>query len=419
MKSSGINTGKVTASLSGLYSVNRTLSESNLPAGLTTQEAIIEVAQETIPVPADKLYLSWQTITAGAGEQGFFVLGIPREIVDGEMQALRAVGIKPRILELKAIALARLANETQQAIILNMGLSSFDIVIVANGTPAVMRTIPWQQGELTVEDKAEHSAVNLELSAGYYNLNYPDSPLAPTTPLFITGEMSGDPILMEKLQARLEYQVEPLSPPLKCPEELPVSEYAVNIGLALRERALSRNPRRGGYLPLNLNLLPIIYRPWRPSSRQLVYFGVLILLIALLFPLFQATGETMDITASLHKRVSALNNDMHLRRIELKKREPLQGAINEYTNITNMGGNFTEDLRLINSEAGRLSVEVQSINHTGEEINVTCEANSYTAFRALCNALDESERFSLISRPPEQYGYISGGTITLEPLTGK
>jgi len=420
MKSSGINASKVTASLSGLYSLNRILHESDLPVGLSTREAVLQTAEETMPVSTDKLYLSWQRITGGADEQQFFVLGMPRDAVDNEMRSLMRVGIKPNVLELQAMALARIVNKSP-AIVLNIGLSSFDIIIVVNGMPEIMRTILWQQGDLAVEDRVEQSAVTLELTADFYNLHFPDTPLDPTTPLFITGEMSGELILMEKLRARLVYPVEPLAPPLEYPAHLPTSQYAVNIGLALKGIASSENPEQGVYLPLDINLMPRIYHPWRPSGKQLLAFGFIIVLIALLFPLFQVASEAMDKTADLQRGFDILNNEMQLRKLQIKDREPLQQAISEYNSILNLGGNFTEDLEVIYGEAEKLGIHLGAVTHAGNSIDINCRADEgdYMTFREYITALEESGRFFTPIPPPEGYPYTTSGIIKVEPLTSK
>ena len=418
MSSSGIKTKKVNASLSGLYSISRILPMSSLPPGLTTEEAILEMAKEVMPLAEDKLYLSWQTIAAGEGEQNALLVGVPREMIDSGVQSLRAAGINPSVVELKAMALTRVVNK-EQAIILNIEPASFDIIVSVNGIPEIMRTLPWQQDKLTEEGKVEHLALNLGLTVDFYNLRHPDAHLDPATPLFITGQMPENATLGEKLQARLGYPIEPLAPPLECPENLPISQYAVNIGLALRDMALSENLEESSYSPLDINLLPSVYRPWKPSAKQIYLFGALIAAIALLLPLYQITTGTMDKTANLETKYTTLSNELERRKVEIAKREPLQKAIAEYHTIVDMGGGFIEDLAVIKNEADKLGVQVPSITHAGESITITCQADSYITFRKYLTALEESGRFSTPIPPPEGYPYTKEGTIKVEPKTGE
>ncbi len=417
MDSSGIRAKDVIVSVSGLYSVSRVVAVSNPPGGgITTQEAVLEAARDIMPLPMDELYLSWQTITAGGGVQQVLIVGVPRDVIDAEMQALRAAGINPHTLDLKALALARAANK-EQALILNVEPSSFDIVIVVNGIPEVMRTIAWQQDGLTVEDRVEHLVMNLELTVGFYNSHHLDTPLDPATPFLITGQVSGDLDLMEKLQARVGYPIESLSPRLECPKHMPVSQYAVNIGLALKGTVPAKGLEQDGYLPPDINLLPETYKAWKPSAKQIYFACAVIAAIALLFPLYQVTSGAMDKTADLQARYNILNNELLRRQLEIKNREPLQKAIGEYNTIMNMGGGFTEDLRVIKSEADQLGVQVESVAHEGESITMTCqtEPESHIVFREYVTVLRESGRFSTVTPPPEVYGYNTGGPIELEP----
>jgi len=417
MDSSGIKAKNVIASVSGLYSVSRIMVVSNPPGGgVTAREAVLEAARDTMPLSMDELYLSWQTIAAAEGGQQVLVVGVPRDVIDAEMRALREVGINARTLDLKAIALARAVNK-EQALILNIEPSSFDIIIVVNGIPEVMRTIAWQPDGFTGEDRVEHLAMNLELTVGFYNSHHLDAPLDPATPFLITGQMSRDLDLVEKLPARVGYPIESLAPPLECPKHMPVSQYAVNIGLALKRTAPAKSLEQDGYLPPDINLLPDTYKPWRPSARQVYLAGAVIAAIALLFPLYQMTAGAMGKTADLQAEYNTLNNRLQLIQLEIRSREPLKQALSDYNTIVNMGGGFTEDLRVINSEAERLGVQVDSIAHEGESITMTCqtEPESYIVFREYITSLRESGRFSTVKPPDEKFSYRTGGPIELEP----
>ena len=417
MASSGIKANKVLASFSGLYSLSRILSVPNPPPGVTFQESVLEMAREIMPLSEDKLYLSWQTIAADEGARQVLLVGVPRDVLDGEVQSLRAVGINPRVLELRAMALTRAVNK-EQALILNIEHTSFDVVVVVNGIPEIMRPVAWQPGDLTVEDKAENLAATLEMTADFYNSRHPDIPLDPATPLFITGQMSVDLPLIENLQARLRYPVESLTPPLGCPADLPVSQYAVNIGLALKGTAPSESLGQSGYSPLDMNLLPEAYWPWRPKAKHVYASALVIAAIGLLFPIFQVTTEATSRTAVLEATFAFLNTKLELQKQEIKSREPLHKAIAEYNTIADMGGYFTGDVEVINGEAEKLGVQVESIAHTADSINIACQADEgdYITFRAYKMALEESGRFTTPVVPPEGYPYTWRGTIKVEPV---
>jgi len=114
------------------------------------------------------------------------VVGVPREVIDSEVRSLRVAGINPRTLELRTMALARAVGK-EQALILNIEPSSFDIVVVVNGVPEIMRSIAWQQSDLAEEGRVEHLALTMELTVDFYNARHIDSPLDPAVPSLSPG----------------------------------------------------------------------------------------------------------------------------------------------------------------------------------------------------------------------------------------
>jgi hypothetical protein len=187
----------------------------------------------------------------------------------------------------------------------------------------------------------------------------------------------------------------------------------------LRKTASLGNSGQGGPLPIDINLLPESYKPWRPTSKLLYSFTVVVAALALLFPLFQITSEATGKTANLQTKFDTLNTQLTMKQLEIKKREPLQKAIGEYSQIVNMGGGFTEDMVAIQSEAEKLEVKIGSIVHKGDSIDISCEAGDYITFRRYLTALETSGRFASPIPPPEGYPYTSGGIIKLQPKTAE
>jgi len=374
-----------------------------------------------MPLSGDWQYFLWQTVATGDDTQKVLAVGVPRDRVDNEASALKTVGISPRVMELRAIALARAVNR-EQAIILDIGFSSSDIVIMVDSIPQVMHTIAIHESNLTTEDWVEYFARNLEMIVDFYNSKYSDTiRLDSATPVYITGQMTDNASFMKKLRATLGYRVESLAPPLQCPESLPVSEYAVNIGLALRETTSSKDLKSTFVPPIKINFLPESYRPWRPSARQLYPVIMVLLSLSLIFPLFNVTQQAMGISAKAESRYTVLSNELLRRQMEIKKREPLQQAINEYNIIKNRGGNFTGDLDTIKTEAAKLGITIESISHKGGSIAVLCLAaeGDYLAFREYKAALENSGRFATPIPPPEGYPFTWRGTIKLEPAVSE
>ncbi len=414
MDSSGIKAKNVIASISGMYTVSRLIPVANLPPAPTLEESVNEIAQEIMPLPTEALYFFWQAVGTNEGERQVFILGVPRDVMDDNVRALRSVGINPQVVELQTMALARAVNK-EQALILNIEPASFDIVMAVKGVPEIMSSLAWRRDSMDSGDAAEYLATNLEITVDFYNSHHLEAPFDMTNPLYITGQMSAEPELMEKLRDRLGFGVEELTPPLECPAFFPVSQYAVNIGLAMRQEMSLRNGGGGGgFFPLDINLLPQAYRPWRPTARQLFYAGILVSAVTMIFPLTQITDEEMKKTNSLELKNSSLDSQLQLKMMEIQRRDPLQKAINEYKSIIAKNVRFSEDIGVIMEEAEKLGVGVSAINHRRTEITLSCAAEDYLSFRAYLTALEESGRFTIPIPPPEGYPYTSGGTIKLQ-----
>jgi Tfp pilus assembly PilM family ATPase len=433
MASSGMRVTRAYASVSGLYSVNRIVVVTNPPpAGLTYEQALIEEVREAVPLSEERLYIQWQPVATYENKERVLVTGVPKDLIDNEVLSLKAAGIKPQLLELRTMALVRAVNR-ELAIILNIEISSFDIVVVVNGIPEIMRTVAWHYEDLTLEDKVQNLTTTLDMTVDFYNLRHPDANLTPATPLFITGQLSGDLALEEELEASMQYSVEPLAPPLECPAHLPVSQYAVNIGLALKgmtspkakgdekKEEEEEGEQEGGNEvivsppQLHIDLLPEAYRPWKPTPKQMGAFGFIILALIGLLPVYQVATDAVSRTADLQVRQDILNSELQRRQIEINNRRPLQQAINEHNLIVEMGGDFTGDIDFIRDEARKLDILVDTISHDGEKIVISCEADDYLTFRTYETALRDSGRFASIVAPSERYEYITGGTIEVVP----
>ena len=418
MDSSGIKAKNVIASISGMYTVSRLIPMSNLPPAPTLEESVNEIAQDIMPLPTEALYFFWQAMGTNEGERQVFILGVPRDVMDDNIRALKSVGINPQVIELKTMALARAVNK-EQALILNIEPTSFDIVMAVKGVPEIMYSQAWRQDSMNIGDAAEYLATNLEITVDFYNSHHLDAPFDMTNPLYITGQMSVEPELMEKLRARLGFNVEELTPPLECPAFFPISQYAVNIGLAMRkEMSLRNGGGGGGFFPLDVNLLPQAYRAWRPTARQLFYAGILVSAVTMIFPLTQITDEEMKKTTSLELKSSSLDSQLQLKMMEIQRRDPVQKAINEYKSIIAKNVRFSEDIGVIMEEAEKLGVGVSTINHRRAEITLSCAAEDYLSFRAYLTALEESGRFTTPIPPPEGYPYTRSGTIKLQTQSG-
>ena len=199
-------------------------------------DAIGREARRAMPVPVDELYLSHQVVGEKGNMQQVYVLGAPRDLVDAHITAFQMAGIQLKAMDLKPLALIRAINQSD-AVIADLENESFYIILVRDAVPDITRSAVLHREGLDLQQKARRLVEEVIRTIDFYNHSHPDKLLEPTVPVFLTGELTGIPSLNETIRAEMGYTIEVPRPPLAYPEALPLSQFMVNIGLALKKEA--------------------------------------------------------------------------------------------------------------------------------------------------------------------------------------
>ena len=405
-KSMKVSKEQVITSLTGLSFTYCILNLPQMKPALL-EEAILRGAKKEIPLPLEELYLSWQAIGGGHDELNFFVLGVTRNLIDAAAQTLEEAGVKPYIMDLKPLALAR-ATDRGDALIVNLEPGCFDIVLVANGIPAIMHTITPKGEGASLEDNIQRLTDGISKTVNFYNNSHPETPFSLTTPFLLTGELSADATTSQLIQAQVEYPVELLVPPLEFPPDLPVALYTSNMGLALKEvphKTVSKGEATR-FHDINLNILSGKYRAKaHPVSMRYKLFSLaLIIAIGLLFPLYyfktQATAETVGLQTEL----AEISQELHQVRLVFNEAMQIEDTINEitatadalrqeYQDILGNGGGFTKNLKVV-TNALPSGAYFTSIEINTSRITVEGEADSSFAVISYAMALEAQQDLS-------------------------
>jgi type IV pilus assembly protein PilM len=366
-------------------------------------EAIERAAKREMPLPVEELYLSWQEVEKRNGESDYFVLGVPRNLVKSVVETLTAAGIKPYIMDLKPLALAR-APAKNDAIVVSMEPECFDIVLSVNGTTEVMHAVTPKSTGATIHDHVRQLTDELSRTVKYYNSSHSESPLSADTPLLLTGQLATDSAARELVQAEMEYPVQPLVPPLNYQPELPVALYAANMGLALRKTKATN-----GFNDTQLNILAGTYRTKRIhiSLKNVAPYLALIAIAALLIPFFQLKSDAAAETARLESELSMVVQDLHLAELGLSRATAgeleAEAAVGEITAVLdalrqehmvmlNGAGDFAGNLGLVTGILPPLASFVSVEMDTG---SVFIEGLVDSPFTVLSYAKDlEAEAFT-------------------------
>ena len=185
-KTNKVRTKKVIIGISALHCLSRPATIPQLPSAMIA-EAITREAKRVLPMPVEQLYLSWQIISSTSENIQVFLVGIPRRTADSIVSAIRKAGLKPYLMDIKPIALARLLDTTT-GIVVDVQHSEFDIVIVADGIPQPIRTVAFPNEAMSKSEKLVLILDEIIRTIQFYKSNNPENSLTPDVPLYISGD---------------------------------------------------------------------------------------------------------------------------------------------------------------------------------------------------------------------------------------
>ncbi len=378
LKTLGVGTRKVTVGLSGLHSLTRPMT---FPPMSKTKlaEAVLSEARKTLPVPLEQLYVTWQSSMTREKQTQVFMMAMPRRAVDALINTLRHAGLKLERLDLKPLALARLVREPT-AIAVDVQESECDIIVLANGVPQPIRTIPLVEGDLPQKLAAIKN--DICRTVDFYNSCNPEKPLGSAAPIYVSGELAGATELIQILSEWIGRPVAALSSPFAAKELSGMGPYLVNIGL-LPER--SSPFKFATYAPANLNALPEAYREKPPSLARVlalpaaatfIAFGVLVAM------LLQISTQNID---SLRGQINVASASTAQRQSEEK--QLINDIADLEKNVKSAEASYGNLVRVLNT------FTLSAIRTNGD-------------LKAIVDTLPGEAKLSYI-------GYITGGAITI------
>jgi len=408
-KSTGMPRDRVITSIAGLSFTYRFINLPRMKPSLL-EEAILRAARKEISLPLDELYLSWQPIPGKEDEQTYFILGVPRNLIDTAVQTLKIAGVEPYLMDLRPLALARTANRSD-AIVVNLEPDCFDIVFITSGIPTVIHTITPRGEGATLEDNIRRLADELTKTAAFYQSNHPEVKLSPATPLLLTGDLAAEAPASALLQAEIEYPIEPLVPPVEFPDSLPVASYAASIGLALK-RTPPKTPARGEnnrFFDIDINILAGKYRKpkAKPVPARYLLLGIfLVVAVVLLFPLYQAQTHLKAENTILETDLNNVSWELNLAVLTDEETVQTEDAIRLFiaateaiqaANLTILGtrGDFTYGLQrvtgVIPPKTSFTSIEIRK-----EDITIRGETDSVFTAVDYAALLEQEKKFSKV-----------------------
>jgi hypothetical protein len=230
----GIDIGRcyVLCALPGLRSVSRIIAVPNV--GKKEMESVIpREVRRTMTVSEEDNYFHWQVLPVEAAQARVFVLAVPKEPLSLMLQAFSNAGLHPGQIDLKPLALMRAINQ-KDAIIANCEGNSMELVIVSDDIPVLIRSVFLGEGVANQDYAVGRISDELGRTIVTYNEINKDRPLDQDTPIYLTGSAAAGVPFALNVAALTGRTVQPLESPITIPDDLPIAEYMVNIGLILK-----------------------------------------------------------------------------------------------------------------------------------------------------------------------------------------
>ena len=391
-----VRSRKVIVGMSGLRSLTLAMDLPHLPDNLLA-EAVMRECARSLPVPLDELYVAWMTLPSPTKKTRAFAAALPRNTADSLLGTLRRAGHTPYLMDVKPLALARLANQAD-AVIVDVQSREYDIVVVGGGIPQPVRSIPLPAEGLSWTEKVSMIRDDLVRTMEFYDANNPDNPIAPDMPVHVSGELADEPEACKALSAELGRPVLPLLLPFRYPKGCPQNHFAVNAGLSLKVASRRGKPTS----PVaKLDTLPPAYQPKSFSVTRVMALTSTVVVFSLAIPLVALVQmNSADITEA-RARLETILTDMDEKKVE--RRELTRALVQtEASRNAFAAALLTLDMQQQGFNAALQvvtdllpgNVSFCDINHEGSTLAIEVSSLTETEVLDYARSLENSDEFS-------------------------
>jgi len=311
---------RVIASVTGLPFIYRTV---NMPAGQRiAAEAIDRESRREMAVSREEMYVSWQLTEKRnqAGENEYFAVGIPRQSLNPLIEALSMAGIKPYSIDIRPLALARMAARNE-ALIVSIDEDYVDIVVAAGGMVRVIHSFSLNEKAGAGRNLASEISAGLNRAVKALERDFPRLNLSPDAPVLFTATGGSDDSLPQRIGQLSGRPVELLSMRPSTPAGMPSGAYDAALGMLSKMRTSARGlpdqpagAAGAGFHDINIDLYDGFKRV-HPSRFQMVFVAaaaISLVLAGLVFLSFYMNNQAALEVAALQEEASKVSHSLSL-----------------------------------------------------------------------------------------------------------
>ena len=203
--------------------------------GLDPRVVIPQEASQNLRVSTDTYDLSWIRLPDQLNRTRWLVLATSRRSMASLVDTAQRAELRVRALEPRPFALARAVNNPE-AIVAWTAPDGCEVVLVKNSVPVEHQCIFW--GAELVEDTVLTDRLTevVGRTISTFDTSSSEGPLSEDAPLYVCGSpIRRDPAIATRVSSNLGRIEGELELPLDAPEDFPIQDLIVNVGLILRE----------------------------------------------------------------------------------------------------------------------------------------------------------------------------------------
>jgi Tfp pilus assembly protein PilN len=264
-------------------------------------------------------------VRLSGAESALCLMGLPHDNVDSVMETVKISGLIVKAIELKPLVVARVVDEKTAAVV-NIQRGGFDITVVDNTVPELIRSLSFPNETMTEQEKMSVIKEELARTINFYNPSHAGRQLNESTSCFLSGAVSSG------LLPELGYAVKALPEPVTYPADSDKARFAANTGLALGETGDSSR-----WMRVKLNVLPRLTKAAeapRTNAAPLVVLIVGVCIITgMVFINSQAGKETMRLQLLVNEKTKQVTDIQKLLREDrdkiVKQRDDLKTTLTQ------------------------------------------------------------------------------------------
>ncbi len=228
----GAGSGPVVAAFPGSQMIIRIITVPKVK-GIKPDVVVPGEVQRVLGAAAEQRLTFWTQLAETAMDYRYYVLGVPRLDMARFAEALTLAGLKPRRIEARPLALARIVDE-DAAVILRVESAEIDVTAVINRVPHVVTRKNLDLG-LGREDLLSEIAESVQTTVTFYATRGEGGALPASAPLVIFGAHPQlDSAFVKSVGTSSGRAARFPQTPGRLLEDFPTLEYLTNLGLAMK-----------------------------------------------------------------------------------------------------------------------------------------------------------------------------------------